>query len=280
LRAGAFLSLTFWLVAVNSVAGGLELTFLAGWTAPTYEQTFQYRPDIAIPTYPGVDIQQDGVFQLDASGGLAFGGSVAYYFTDNLAIEGRVDTVDFRIDTLAPRFIAKVELPAPLPPIGAELDLGTGTVDVERLYPFSLNFKARTSGGVRLAASGGLSYLPRLRLVARQSVGLGITGFGDFGQLELAAIKLQAEALPDEQDEGRLGINLGAGLEVDLGEHLALTGEVRFFRFQTQTFFWSQAGDSISPLEELLLQEIEEELDPIELEPTYFQATGGIVVRF
>ena len=280
MRARVFLFLAVWLLPAGSWAGGWELTLLAGWTAPTYEQTFQYRPDIVLPTFPGINIQQDGLFQLDARGGPAFGGSLAYYFTDNIAIEGRVDTVDFKIDTLAPRFTATVDLPGPFPPLGAELDLGTGKVEVDRLFPVSVNFKARTSGGARFIASGGLSYLPSLRLTARQSVGLGLTGLGDFGQIEIATIELQAEALPDEKDEGRFGFNVGAGVEIDLGEHIALVGEARFFRFQKLTFHWSGTGESLSPVEELLLEQIEEELDPIELEPMYFQATGGIVVRF
>jgi hypothetical protein len=272
--------LAVWLAPAVSWAEGWELTLLAGWTAPTYEQTFQYRPDISLPTLPGIDIQQEGVFQLDGRGGLAFGGSLAYYFTDNIAIEGRVDTVDFKIDTLAPRFTATVDLPEPLPPLGAELDLGTGKVEVDRLYPLSVNLKARTSGGARFVASGGFSYLPRLRLTAGQSIGLGLTGLGDFGQIEIPTLEIQAEALPDEKDEGRFGFNAGAGVEIDLGESIAIVGEARFFRFQKVTFHWSGAGESVSPLEDLLLEQIEAELDPIELEPMYFQVTGGIVLRF
>ncbi len=280
MRARVFLIFAVWLAPAVSWAEGWELTLLAGWTAPTYEQTFQYRPDISLPTLPGIDIQQEGVFQLDGRGGLAFGGSLAYYLTDNIAIEGRVDTVDFKIDTLAPRFTATVDLPEPLPQLGAELDLGTGKVEVDRLYPLSVNLKARTSGGARFVASGGFSYLPRLRLTAGQSIGLGLTGLGDFGQIEIPTLEIQAEALPDEKDEGRFGFNAGAGVEIDLGESIAIVGEARFFRFQKLTFHWSGAGESVSPLEDLLLEQIEAELEPIELEPMYFQVTGGIVLRF
>ncbi len=280
MKSCVLMILAVWLVPAVSWAEGWELTLLAGWTAPTYQQTFQYRPDISLPTLPGIDIQQEGVFQLDGRGGLAFGGSLAYYFTDNIAIEGRVDTVDFKIDTLAPRFTATVDLPEPLPPLGAELDLGTGKVEVDRLYPLSVNLKARTSGGARFVASGGFSYLPRLRLTAGQSIGLGLTGLGDFGRLEIPTLEIQAEALPDEKDEGRFGFNAGAGVEIDLGESIAIVGEARFFRFQKVTFHWSGAGESVSPLEDLLLEQIEAELEPIELEPMYFQVTGGIVLRF
>jgi opacity protein-like surface antigen len=274
----ALFTLAVWLIAASSWSKGLELTLLAGWTAPTYEQRFLYRPDIVIPPIPGIDVRQEGVFQLDARGGFAFGGSAAYYFTDFIGIEGRIDTVDFNIDTVAPRFVATVDLPAPLPPLGAELDLGRGAAEVERLYPLSVNLKARTPGRARLVVSGGLSYLPRLRLTARQSIGLGVTGIAE--QLEIATVAVQAEALPDEEDEGRLGFNVGAGAEVQVASKLALTAEVRFFRFQKQTFVWRRTTDPVSPLEDLVLQELEKELSPIELEPTFFQVTGGIVVRF
>ena len=143
-----------------------------------------------------------------------------------------------------------------------------------------MNLKVRTTGRTRFGASGGLSYLPRLRFLARQSVGLGVTGIQGLGQLALATVELQAEALPDEEGEGRLGFNAGVGVEVDLGDNVAFAGDVRFFRFQTQTFVWNRVSAPTSQLEEFLLEEIEKQLSPIELEPTYFQATAGIVVRF
>jgi opacity protein-like surface antigen len=233
-----------------------------------------------LPRFPGIDIHQEGEFQLEARGGFAFGGAVTYYFADAIGIEARLDTVDFNIDTVAPSFVASVDLPPPLPPLGAELDLGRGAVEVERLFPVSVNLKARTTGRTRFVAAGGLSYLPRLRFLAQQTVGLGVSGIPGLGQLAVTTVELQAEALPDEEDEGRLGFNVGAGVEIDLGDNVALAGEVRFFRFQSQTFVWNRVSAPTSQLEEFLLEELERQLSPIELEPTFFQATGGIVVRF
>jgi hypothetical protein len=187
-----FIVVSVLLASCNAWAGGWEIAFLAGWTAPTYEQRFQYRPDINLPSLPGIDIRQEGEFQLKASGGFAFGGTVVFFFTDAVGIEARLDTVDFNIDTLAPSFVAPVDLPAPLPPLGAELDLGKGTVEVERLLPVSVNLKARTTGRTRFAVSGGLSYLPRLRFLARQTVGLGVTGIQGLDQLAVTTVELQA----------------------------------------------------------------------------------------
>jgi opacity protein-like surface antigen len=272
--------IAFWLFASAASADSFELSFYAGWTAPTYEQSFEWDPDINLPTFPGIDIQQQGTFGLEARGGFTFAGSATYYFNDHIGIEGRLDVVDIKIDTVLPNFTTTIDLPAPLPPIGAELDLSEGAVEVDRLYPFSLNLKARTGGRARFVASGGLSYLPRLRATGFQTVSLGFTGLGNLPQLDIATVALGVEAAPDETDEGRLGFNVGAGLEIQLSEHLALVGDVRVFRFETLTLQWTRLNVPTTELEELLLEELEQELDPIEFEPTWFQVLGGFVVRF
>ena len=267
------------LVAGSRAEAGWEIAFLGGWTAPTFEKTFTYQPDLGLPTFPGVDIRQQGEFSLKARGSFAFGGSVAYYFTDLFGIEGRVDSVDFQIDTIAPSFIATVELPAPLPPVSTTVDLGQGEVNVGRLYPFSANFKLRTRGAARFMVSGGLSYLPSLRLDASQELGLGVTALG-FQLLRVATVGVTAVATPVTPDESRWGINGGAGLELDVSEKVAITIEGRVYRFKQHRFAWEGVQAPTTELEELLLGQLENELDPIELEPIYFQVTGGIVIRF
>ena len=261
-------------VTGSSVAeAGWEIAFLGGWTAPTFEQTFTYQPDLGLPAFPGINIRQEGEFSMKARGSFAFGGSVTYYFTDFFGIEGRVDTVDFRIDTIAPSFIATAELPAPLPSVSTAVDLGQGEVNVERLYPFSANLKLRTPGAARFVVSGGLSYLPSLRLDASQELVLGVTAFGfQLLQVATAGVTAVAAAAPDES---RWGINGGAGLELDVSEKVAITIEGRIYRFKQHTFTWEGVQAPTTVIEEL-----ENELDPIELEPFYFQVTGGIVIRF
>ena len=123
-----------------------------------------------MPNIPGASIRQDGVFELKASGSFAFGGSVSYFFNEHVAIEGRIDTINFNIDTIGPRFQADVDVGVPAT---AVLDVGMGTINVERLYPLSVNLKARTGGSARFVASGGLSYLPKVRFAAFQPVSLG-----------------------------------------------------------------------------------------------------------
>ena len=65
-----------------------------------------------------------------------------------------------------------------------------------------------------------------------------------------------------------------------LSENLALVGDVRVFRFKTLTLQWTRVSAPTTELEELLLEELEQELAPIEFEPTWFQVMGGIVIRF
>ena len=260
--------------AVTAGAQGWEVSILGGWTAPTFEQTFVFDPDIDIPDIPGGEIRQDGVFELKAKGSFAFGGSVSYFFNEHVAIEGRIDTINFDIETMGPRFEADVDVGFP---VTAVLDVGMGTINVERLYPMSVNLKARTGGSARFVASGGLSYLPQVRFNAFQPVSLGIGGFG-IPAVELASVVLEAGALADASDS-RWGFNVGAGFEIDVSPTVAIVGDVRVHSFQSQTFVWQRSENPSSELEEILIDALED-LPPIEIELIYFQATGGVAFRF
>lgn len=262
--------------ATAAGAQGWEVSILAGWTAPTFEEQFVFSPDIDLPDIPGGSIRQDGEFALKAKGSFAFGGSISYFFNEHVAIEGRIDTIDFDIETIGPRFEADVDLIPGLPPATAVLDVGMGTINVERLFPLSLNLKARTGGTTRFVASGGLSYLPRVRFDAFQPVSLGIGGFG-LPAFELASVVLEAGAI--DSGESRWGFNVGAGVEIQVSPNVAIIGDVRVHGFQSQTFVWQRSEEPSSPIEEILFEQLEQ-LPPIEVELIYFQATGGVAFRF
>ena len=262
--------------AVTTSAQGWEISILAGWTAPTFEEQFVFSPDIDLPDIPGGSIRQDGEFTLKAKGSFAFGGSVSYFFNEHVAIEGRIDTIGFDIDTIGPRFEANVDLVPGLPLATAVLDVGVGTVNVERLFPLSLNLKARTGGTARFVASGGLSYLPRVRFDAFQPVSLGIGGFG-LPAVEIASVALEAGAI--DSGESRWGFNVGAGVEIQVSANVAIIGDVRVHSFQSQTFVWQRSQEPSSPIDEILFEELEK-LPPIDVELIYFQATGGVAFRF
>jgi hypothetical protein len=259
---------------VPADAKGFEVSLLAGWTAPSFEEEFVYDPNIDLP-FPGGGIRQEGVFHLKARGSFAFGGSVAYFFTRHVAIEGRVDTIDLDIDSTGPRFEAAVSV---LPGIGgtAVLDVGSGTVNVERLFPLSLNLRTRTGGTTRFFASGGVSYLPRVHFDAFQPVSLSIGVLG-LPPVEIGRVVLQAGAV--DSGEGRLGLNAGGGVEFDVAPNVAIVGEVRVHRFPPQDFVWQRSEDPSLPIEEILIESLER-LPPFEVSLTYFQATGGVAIRF
>jgi hypothetical protein len=259
-------------------AEGWELSLLAGWTAPTFEERAVFDTDIELPVVPGASFEQQGEFALTGRGSFAFGGALAYFFNDALGLEGRIDTVDFAVDTEGPRITGTASLPPPLPPLGATLDLSNGSVNVERLLPLSLNLKARTGGAVRFVASGGVSFLPRLRFTAVQEATLGVGGA--LGTFPVATVAVEADGGTEVPASERIGFNGGAGVEVRLGERLSFVAEGRVFRFPKQTFGWRAATVAGGRVEEQLLELLENELGPLELDLAYFHVSGGLVVRF
>lgn len=277
-----FLAATFLcLPAAGATAGEWNVAFHFGSTFPTFSQSFTYDPGPIESPVPGVSIEQFGEFRLDASGGAVYAGSVTYYLASFVGVEGRIDAASIDVQVEEPRFTARVDLPRPLSDFTSALDLGAGTVDVEGLRPVSLNLKLRTPGVVRLSASGGLSILPDLRVSATQNVALGVTALDVLAaELEVPPVALRAAARPEDEDEGRFGLNGGVGIEVQVAPHVSLAGEGRYFHFQKRTLRWAPLTEAGSEIEEILLEEINEILEPIEFEPLFFQATLGVVVSF
>ena len=68
-------------VPAVSGAGELELTGYGGYTFPFYSQTFKYDPGPVSVPIPGVTVEQGGSFELKASGGPAFAGGIAFYYS-------------------------------------------------------------------------------------------------------------------------------------------------------------------------------------------------------
>jgi hypothetical protein len=270
-------------VAEAVVAGDLEIAGYLGPALPSYQQSFRYDPGPNPFRIPGVTLTQNGVFELDGRGGLAVGGGITWYaLLSTVGIEARVDTADVDVRATGARYTARADLPPPLPDLTTELDLGSGTVDLDRLRPLSLNLKLKTPGPLRLAASAGVSYLPEFRLSATQTVGLGVTGVDGRRQgLDVATVLLRAEALPNEEGQGgKLGANLGAGLQLSLLPRLAVVAEARYFVFKKHTLVWRRAEGGLSPIEDALAQELERRLEPVEFNPTFFQATAGLTLTF
>jgi hypothetical protein len=269
------------LAAATGRAGEVELALHGGATVPSYEQSFRYDPGTLVPRVPGLTLEQQGAFGLDARGSLAAGAALAWHLNRVLGLEARIDTADVDVRALGGAYDVRVNLPPPLPDFATTVQLPPGTVDLERLRVLSLNLKLRTPGPLVLAVSGGASYLPSLALEASQPVGLGVTGVdGALASVDLATLVLRARADP-ASDEGRFGANAGLKLQIQLSSGFAVFAEGRGFVFARHTVAWERGEDrALSPLEEALVRELEASLEPIDFNPTFFQVVGGLAFRF
>ena len=250
-------------------AGQFEISAWAGPSLPFYSQSFCYQPP-PVPPLPGFGVEQAGEFKFDASGGVSFGGGIAWHFAGPLGVELRVDSGAIDVTQAGGRFRATVRPPAPLPPV--PLDVETrGTISLDRLLPISLNLRYRGGGRVGLVASGGLSYLPSLDFVVSQELGLG--AIGGISGIQLPTLPLEAGG----QIDGFWGVNAGLGVRFRLSDAVSASVEGRGFFFGEREIAWKIDRFPIRPeLGEILRQQ----LDPIRFTPGFFQATAGLSVRF
>jgi hypothetical protein len=276
-----FVTCLFAGLARGAAAEGWQLTVSAGKVFPLYNQTFEYDPGTLAPPIPGATLEQRGVFTLDARGALAFNLALARNLGRHAAIEARLDTADVTVDTIGARYRLRVNLPPPLPPLSTDVDLGTGEVDLKRLRPLSLNLKLQTGDRVRLAASGGASWLPELEFVVNQTIGANLSGLGRNVSVDIAQVALRAQALPSESGQGRWGGNAGLALEVRAG-HAVFVAEGRYFRFQKQTLQWGRPETTgvLPVISEDVVRQIVSRLEPVVFNPAFFHASVGLALRF
>jgi hypothetical protein len=262
-------------------ADDFELALYAGKVVPFYDQTFTYDPGPLPVSVPGLSLEQNGTFRLEGSGALALSGGATWFFAPHVGVEARLDTADVSVPITGVRYRARIDLPAPLPDIVRDVDLGSGEVDLERLRPLSLNLRLRTGQGRRVSASAGLSYLPAFRFLAVQRV--AVPDLDPRGRdLEVIEVRLGAEAAPDAEGEGRLGVNAGAAFQLPVSRRVSLNLEARHFYFQKSTLRWGRTRSSslLPRLQEEVVRRIEEELQPVRFNPTFFHAAVGVSVAF
>jgi hypothetical protein len=273
-------ALALLLLPATSSGAGLEFSVHAGGVVSLYEQSVSFDPSGLV--LPGGAVVPGGqALRLEADGGNVLGGAVTLFLADWLGIEGRLDAADLGLQATGATYRVVLDLPPPLPDATGDLELGAGTMDVERIRPWSLNLKLRTGGSVRLALSGGVSYLPSLSVQSAQAVRLrAVSVPGLPAGSVLATVGLRAEALPEAEDNGRFGANAGLALQFGLGEHVALVAEGRGFIFREHQLTWQRTGGPLSPLEQALARELESRLDPITFNPNFFQVTGGLALSF
>lgn len=280
-RGAAALLAASWAAGASAAAAGdVEISLHAALSVPFYRESFAYDPGPFAFSVPGVTVTQGGVFTLDGRGGFGGGGALAWQVFGPLALEARVDAGRVRVATTGARYDVRIDLPAPLPDLATQTDLGSADAGSAWLVPVSLNLRARTPGPVALTASGGLSYLPEPRLALEQSVGLGMTGFSAVsGRVDVATLSLLARATA-EDERSRFGLNAGLGVQVPLAPRVRLHAEARYFRFGRQRLRWERAsGPPRSLVEERLLTEVERLLPEPSFRPAFFQATAGLALR-
>lgn len=80
---------------------------------------------------------------------------------------------------------------------------------------------------------------------------------------------------------GHFGGNVGVGLQVKLGEHVALVGEGRAFFFPKHVLTWQVSQEAgLITLPPAVTTALEQQLEPIRFNPAYFHLVGGLAFTF
>jgi hypothetical protein len=255
-----------------------EAALHGGPTFPFYQQSFSFDPG-PIAGAPGVVVTQEGLYRLDGRGGISFGAALAYHPLPAVGLELRVDTADVDVRTGGSSYRVRIPVP-PFGTVDSTFGFSEGEGDLERLRPISLNLRLRSPGSFRVTASGGVSYLPAFRFAIRQPISAGLPGGGP--PLEVAEILVPAEALPEQEGDGRWGVNGGIGIQRRIARGLSIMADGRYFRFQRQTLYWGepQGTGALTPVQDQLVEEITSRLDPVRFNPTFFQVTAGVALTF
>jgi hypothetical protein len=255
--------------ATSAAAGEVELAVQAGRALPFYEQTFDFDPgDLAPPDLP---VSTSGGFDLGLGGGLTVSGALTWRFSDVVGLEARVDSAEVELEVTGGQVGADLgDLVPGLPSIPISGDI-SGETRIDRLTPVSLNLQLAFGSGARFVVSGGASYIPSTTIAATVFVALG-GNLPGLPPVTLPPFGVSAAATLD----GGFGGNLGVGLRVPLGAHVALVVDARGFAFPTRQVQWGPGSGDPSDLEKALA----EALDPIEFEYGFFQATGGLAFTF
>jgi hypothetical protein len=272
----AALSVVACLVA-SAARADWEIAVHGGPTFPFYEQSFEFDPGpLAGPL--GQVISKEGVYRLDGQGAFSFGAALAFHPHSALGVELRLDTADVDVRTGGVSYQLRVAVP-PFGTITSDVAFTEGEGDLERLRPVSLNLRVRSPGTTRVTVSGGVSYLPSFRFVIRQPIAVGL---GGAPLVEVAEILLPAEALPEQEGDGRWGVNGGLGVQHRIGTRVQIQADGRYFHFQRQTLYWGQpqGTGALTPVQDELVRQITARLDPVRFNPTFFQATAGVSLSF
>ena len=249
--------------ADRASAQGVDLTLFTGRAFPVYDERLTLRP--SIPSLPGVEITAPLSPELSADGGPVFGIALAVE-AGVFGLEGRLDATDVGLDFTGARYELRGTQP-PLQNVSASVVAAAGTFDADRISLLSLNARLRTPGPIGVVVSGGLSYLPDIRITGSVPIGIQASGVA----LPIVNARLVLRATPD-QAEHRFGVNGGAGLR--LGGRVALMAEARVFYFREFELRFA-ADDGPELLDQLL-----DGVPAVNFTPVFVNAQVGVVFRF
>jgi hypothetical protein len=272
-------------LAVRATAAEWEIEGRLGQALPTYKQTYAYDPgplSIQLPGIGTVGFEQRSPFSFDGQGGSAYGASLTLYPAAAIGIEARFDSPAVNIEAHGAIYHVTANLPAPLPDIAQDVAIDSGTIDVDRLRPLSLNLKLRTPGHVAFTLSAGVSYLPAIRVTAQQPIGFAAASANPLlAPLNAGHLRFRAEIRPeDDKAVKRIGGNAGAGVSVAVSAKVRLSAEARVFAFSKHRLDWEPViSGPLSGAEQALFDTVRPRLSPIEFSPTFFQATVGVAIR-
>ncbi len=245
-----------------AAAQAVDATIFGGLAFPTYDERFPVRN----PSIPGVEVTVPRSPEIGADGGGVFGGIVGVSF-GRLGIEGRLDATQVGLEFSGARYDLR-GTSFPFEGLTASIILGDGRFDADRIPLLSLNGRFMTTGRVALVASGGLSYLPDIKISGSIPLAVdapGVPALPDFDA------SLQLRASPGQSGH-RFGLNGGAGVRI--GTRVAFVAEVRGFYFGDYDLrFASDDGDD-------LIDDLLAEVAPVTFRPVFVNAQVGINFRF
>jgi len=251
--------------AAPATAQHLDVTGFVGGAFPIFDGRLVLRAS-GVPTIPGFDITATRTPELRIDGGAVFSAAVALEF-GVLAIEGRWDATEVGFDATGARYDFRTTGP-PFPALAGSVAIRDGRLDIERLDLVSINLRVRTPGFVGVIASGGLTYLPDIRVTGSVPIEAQILGLPVLPSLQP---RLALVATPN-QSAHRWGVNGGVGIRV--GGRLSFVAEARLFYFRSYELHFVM--DDPLPLVDDLVAGI----GTITFEPVILNAQAGLTFRF
>jgi hypothetical protein len=240
-------------------AQGIDVTIFAGKAFPTYDE----RLTLTVPPVTGADFTTLESPVLRADGGAVFGGALAVEL-GIFAIEGRVDSTQVGLEFTGARYEVRGTEP-PFSGFTLTLAAAPGRFDADRVNLLSLNARIRTPGPIALVISGGLSYLPEIRVSGSIPLRVEIPAIPQLAD----NVALSLRATPGESGN-RFGVNAGAGLR--LGGRVGIMAEARVFYFKDYELRFEGDDD--------VLDELLDGLDPVRFTPVFVNVQAGLVFRF